>query len=190
VFNNYSSRENRTSSGAGRVGIGVIVALGAGMAALQNNIIDYKTARAHISEAVILSPTAETLQGFDFAVLSGILQKDGAVIEPLGNAEVHRVAALWMTEERYQRRRKSSSWTTVNTRYSRSARHQHRQLPVWPRLSLKPTAARSSRESPLANLPQARMLARHPGYDSRGNFIYAGIAITASAFTRLPPARP
>ncbi len=172
MFNDYSSRENRTQQRGWAGGIGVIVALGAGMAALQNNIIDYKTARAHISEAVILSPTAETLQGFDFAVLSGILQKDGTVIEPLGNAEVHRVAALWMTEERYQRRRKSSSWTTVNTRYAEAPAISIGNY-LFGSGFLESHSSQIKQRAPLANLPQARMLARHPGYDSRGNFIYA-----------------
>lgn len=173
MFNNRSSLEGRDQQRVWTGGLGIIVALGAGMAALQNNIIDYKTARAHISEAVILSPTAETLQGFDFAVLSGILQKDGAVIEPLSNAEVHGVAALWMTEERYQRRRKSSSWTTVNTSYSEASSitiGNYLFAPVF----LEAHSSQIKQLSPLSNLPQTHMLSSHPGYDSRGNFIYSG----------------
>lgn len=172
MFNDYSSREDHYDGRWIGFGILVIVALGAGMAALQNNIIDYKTARVRISEAVILSPTAETLQGFDFAVLSGILQKDGAVIEPLSGAEVHGIAALWMTEERYQRRNRSSSWTTVNTRYAEAPTITIGNY-LFGSGFLDPHSSQIKQLSPLSNLPQARMLARHPGYDSRGNFIYA-----------------
>ncbi len=173
MFNNRSSLEGRDQQRVWTGGLGIIVALGAGMAALQNNIIDYKTARAHISEAVILNPTTETLQGFDFAVLSGILQKDGSVIEPLSGAEVHGVAALWMTEERYQRRRKSSSWTTVNTSYSEASSITIGNYLFAPHF-LEVHSSQIKQLSPLSSLPQAHMLSSHPGYDSRGNFIYSG----------------
>lgn len=172
MFSNHYYRKDHNRQRGWVGGLSVIVALGAGMAVLQNNIIDYKTARAHISEAVILSPTAETMQGFDFAVLSGILQKDGAVIEPLSNAEVHGVAALWMSEERYRRRRRSSGWTTVDTSYAEAPAITIGNY-LFDSGFLESHSSQIKQRVPLSSLPQARMLARHPGYDSRGNFIYA-----------------
>lgn len=118
MFNSYSSRTDRQNQRSLGGIVAVIVGIGVGMGLLQNIIVDYKVARAHISEAVILSSTAETLTGYDFAVISGDLGQNGPVAEPFSGATVYGSAAIWMTEEVYRRSGKSSSWHTDRTTYN------------------------------------------------------------------------